>query len=148
MSCQGLSYRGVDIHTDNIHLDIHEGFAEPPTVRGEDVIISGQSYRTWMPKVADRRIIELRGIVRGTGTTLEDRQQSWRDATDDLMALLDRTDTPGTLLTVPPYLGLTQSYSVDAVCINVMPGPVMASMTAQTWSIQLEAYADWAAESS
>lgn len=107
----GLTYRGTDIFTTNIEFDVHIGYAEPPSVRGADVIISGKAGRTHMTKVADQRLIELRGWVTGTGATLVAQQQSWRSNTDILMGLLDRTLAPGPLVVSSPALGLPASAS-------------------------------------
>lgn len=105
----GLTYRGTDLHTANIHLDVHKGYAEPADVRGEDGIILGAAGRFVRPRVKDHRIIELRGWVQGTGATLTDQQQSWRTNTDALMALLDMTLSPGSLVLSDPDLGLPPS---------------------------------------
>lgn len=102
-------YRATDVQTDNIHLDLLSGYAEAAPVRGKDLVIPGAVGRVWHPKVKDSRIIELGGWVRGTGATETAKQQSWRTSTDALMALLDRTLSPGALKLVAPYYGLRPS---------------------------------------
>lgn len=136
----GLTYRGTDLHTANIHLDVHKGYAEPADVRGEDGIILGAAGRFVRPRVKDHRIIELRGWVQGTGASLTAQQQSWRTNTDALMALLDMTLSPGALVLSAPDLGLAAgSKSINARCINVLPGPIEGGSVFQRWTIQLEA---------
>ena len=143
MSFDGLFYRGVSLQDDeynraSIWLDLQVGYAEPAEVRGDDYDLPGAVGMVWAPKVRRRRIIELQGFVRGVGTSLEERQQSWRDSTDVLMALMQFDDDPGPVLIVPPYLGLeTASWTIDAVAINTMGGPITGRMTFQPWSIQL-----------
>lgn len=143
-----LTFRGVEIHEEpyneaNLHFDVRSGFAEPAQVRGEDWVVPGQAGQTrgvWLP---DHRIIELSGFVRGTGATLEDRQQSWRASTDALMAVMQFDDEPGALILGPgsnDYLGLETSWTIDAVAFNTIGGPVLSKMTFQAWSIQLKAY--------
>lgn len=138
-----LTYRGLDLQDAGIWLDLASGFAEPARVRGDDVVIPGKAGRTWMPKVEDGRPIELRGYVLGQGATLSARQQSWRELTDELMAVLDFTAAAGALEVSGPYLGIPDgfAYSIDAVAVNVVGGDVESTMTFQLWSVQLEALA-------
>lgn len=143
-----LVYRGLDLQADpakrqGLWLDLASGFAEPPRVRGDDVVIPGKAGRTWMPKVEDGRLIELRGYVLGRGDTLEERQQDWRELTDSLMAVLDFTAAAGTLAVSGPYLGIPDgfTYSIDAVAVNAVGGDIESTMTYQLWSVQLEALA-------
>jgi hypothetical protein len=137
-----LTYRGLDLQDGGIWLDLVSGFAEPPAVRGDDVVIPGKVGRTWMPKVGDHRTIELRGYVLGSGHDLEARQSSWRELTDELMAVLAFDAAPGTLEVAGPYLGIPAgfTYSIQAAALNAVGGDVESTMTYQLWSIQLEAY--------
>lgn len=147
-----IRYRGLDLQDEGIWLDLASGLAEPPEVRGDDVLIPGKPGRTWMPKVADRRLIELRGHVHGMGVTLSDRQEAWREATDALMAVLDFTAAAGALEVDGPYLGIPAgvTYSIQAVAVNTVGGDVQGTMTFQLWSVRLEALGDppeWTVES-
>jgi hypothetical protein len=99
----------------------------------------------------------LQGHVRGTGGTSDERALSWRIATDALMAVMDRTLTPGDLEVGPAapaqfpdaasYLGLTGDKVLGGVrCLNIMGGPVLAHMAYQAWSFELVSIAsppDW-----
>lgn len=144
----GMTYRGTDIQTANIHLDLVRGYAEPPEVRGEDDIIPGAAGRQEQSRQKDRRVIRLEGWVKGTGATLLDRQKSWRIATDALLALMSFTLSSGTLTINNNYLGLadTVSKSISCKCINVLGGPIQSGGTFQRWSFDLECVAsppDW-----
>lgn len=144
-----LTFRGTEIHEEpfnlaSIHFDVRRGFSEPPNVRGEDYVVPGAEGRVWAPKQIDHRIIELEGFVRGWGDTLEERQEEWRTATSDLMSLMQFDDDPGQLVIEAPYFGVSGSWSIDAVAINTMGGPVLHRMTFQAWSIQLMAHSpEW-----
>lgn len=139
-----LKYRDLDLQSDGLWFDLASGLAEPAEVRGDDVVIPGKAGRTWMPKVADRRVIELRGHVHGMGVTLADRQAHFRERTDALMAVLDFTAAAGTLEVLGPYLGIEDGmvYEIEAVSVNVVGGDVKSTMTFQRWSIRLEALGD------
>lgn len=157
MAGHSISFRSVDLQNDDdpaqatIWFDLPVGLAEPPEIRGEDVVIPGKAGQTWMTKVDDYRLIELDGYVQGQGVGLEARQQSWRQATDALMAIMDRTAAPGTLEVSGPYLGIApgQTFSIEATCWRIVPGIILARMTFQRWSLALKAYdVDWQAGSS
>ena len=138
----GLTYRGTDIQTANIFLDIVRGYAEPAEVRGGDLTISGKPGRFEVARKKARRQIILEGWVLGTGASLAAKQQSWRTNTDALMALMDRTLASGALVVSSPYMGLAAgSLTASAKCVNLMAGPIL-SMYFQRWSIELESIAD------
>jgi hypothetical protein len=123
-----------------VHFDLWRGLAEPPAVRGEDVTIPGADGITWMPKVADRIDLELRGFIQGLGADLVDRQETWRAATDAVMALFGGTLSPGDLVVGPDYLGLTAPRTIAAVGVDAIGGPAEACMTFQRWTVALVAH--------
>ena len=94
-----------------------------------------------------RRII-LEGHVRGQGGTRDERALSFRTSSDALAAIFDRSLDPGILEVdedapaqfpdAAPYLGLTTSRSLTARVVNVITGPVLAHMSYQTYSVELE----------
>lgn len=143
-----LTFRGTDLQTATIHLDLRSGYVEPPTVRGEDDVIPGAAGRDVGARRADARRIVLEGHVRGVGGDRDARALSFRTASDALAAVLDRALDPGTLIVGPgvpaqfpdaaTYLGLDQNYGLDARVVNAISGPVQAHMSYQTWSIELE----------
>ena len=136
----GMTYRATDVQTANIFLDLIRGYGEPPDVRGEDDVVPGAAGREEGDWEADRLRILLEGWVKGTGATLVAQQQSWRTSTDALMALMNRAASPGALVITAPYYGLAAgSKTIQARCVNVVPGPIQAAMTFQRWSFELVA---------
>jgi len=133
----GLTYRGLNVQTANIHLDLPYGIRLPWAVRGSDDIVPGADGREEGAWEDDYLDLILEGWVKGTGATLTDRQQSWRTNTDALRATLLHDLEPGPLLVSGPYLGLTDSEQLDARCVNVLTTAPLASMTFQRWSIVL-----------
>jgi hypothetical protein len=143
-----LSYKGTDLQTLKVYFDIASGFWEPAEVRGQDDIIPGLSGRFRRNRVKDRRIIELRGWIRGVGGTVLERQQDWGATTAAVMALMDPTGAAGTLQVTNPYMGLTSgTKTISAYPLNLIGGEVDNSLSFQRWSIELEAVGtppDWA----
>ena len=86
-----LLYRSLDLQNGDIPelstiwFDIYRGFNEPAEVRGDHLVIPQKPGMTEMVLVPHRLTIELRGFVRGAGSTRVERQGSWREATDALM---------------------------------------------------------------
>lgn len=153
-----LSFRDTDLQNADsssgdwtIWFDLATGFAEPPEIRGTHTVVPGRDGQIIRPRRADHRLLDLPGIVRGVGADEDTRRSSWRTATDSVMALMDRTLDPGPLTVIGPYLGIPSDdeWTIDAVALRIIPGPIQASMTLQRWSIQLVAYdVDWVVESS
>lgn len=92
-----------------------------------------------MTLVADRLQIELRGFVRGIGGTMLERQQSWREATDDLMVVLDPTAAAGELEVAGPYMGLATGVSrtIDVLTVDAIGGEILNRHSYQKWTIKL-----------
>ncbi len=141
-----LIYRSLDLQDGDepeesrIWLDLWTGYAEPAEVRGDDLVIPQKAGMAEMQRYQHRRVIELRGHVRGLGATVEERQESWRDATDELMAVIDPVLTSATLEVLAPYLGLTGgSAAITARPIDVIGGPVLGRQTFQRWTVKLMA---------
>lgn len=156
-----LTYRSVDLQTTSIHLDLRSGLYEPATVRGEDDVVPGAAGRDVGARRKDTRRIILEGHIRGQGGTRDERAEDYRVSADALAAILDRSLDPGELSVGPiapdlfpdaaPYLGLTESRSLNARVVNVISGPVLAHMSYQTLSVELECVdspPEWVAESS
>lgn len=137
-----LTYRAVDIQTANIHLDIVSGYFEPALVSGEDDVVPGASGRQEMPRRKDRRVVRLEGWVKGTGATLALRQASFHTSMLALMVIMDRTTASGNLIVTATYMGLAAgTKTLSCKCINMVGGPLLAGMTFQRWSFDLESIA-------
>lgn len=141
-----LTYRAVDLQnggdpwSSTIWLDLVEGYSEPAEVRGEDLVIPQKPGMTEMTKVKHRRVIELRGHVRGVGATIAERAESWRAATDTLMATMSLSAASGALVIGTPYLGLPSgTKTIQARCIDAIPGPILNRQSFQRWTFRLVA---------
>jgi hypothetical protein len=141
-----LTYRAVDLQnggdpwSSTIWFDLVEGYSEPAEVRGDDLVIPQKPGMTEMSKVKHRRVIELRGHVRGVGGTAVERAESWRAATDALMATMSLSAASGALVIGTPYLGLPSgSKTIQARCIDAIPGPILNRHSFQRWTFRLVA---------
>jgi hypothetical protein len=135
-----LTFRGTQLDTGTtVCLDLVEGYAEPSTVRGADWIVPRLDGRTKGNRRHDVRRIVLEGYIRGLGTDLAERQQSWREATDTVMGLMDRASNPGDLIISDGYLGLPAgaTATIGARCVNFGRGDILNGQTFQKWSIEL-----------
>lgn len=63
----GVTYDGEDVQRGDlgIFLEVVRGLNESPDVRGVDIVVPGAVGRVARNRIADRMVIELRGIVRG-----------------------------------------------------------------------------------
>lgn len=142
-----ISFRAVDLqngdadpHSSTIWMDLVEGYSEPAEVRGEDLVIPQKPGQTHMTRVKHRRMIELRGFVRGVGGTAAERAESWRTATDALMAVMDFSLSPGALVLSAPYLGIPSgTKTIQAKCVDAIPGPINNRHSYQRWTFRLVA---------
>lgn len=141
-----LTYRGTDLQnggdpwSSTIYFDLVEGYSEPAEVRGEDLIIPQKPGMTEMSKVKHRRLIELRGHIRGVGADMVERAESWRAATDTVMALMSLSAASGALVIGTPYLGLPSgSKTIQARCVDAIPGPILNRQSFQRWTFRLVA---------
>ena len=134
-----LQSGGRDSLTGGIWLDIEAGYFEPAEVRGEDDTIPEASGMYVGPRIRNRRLITLVGHVRGSGGTSDERSLSWHSYTQSLMAVMQLYSDPGLLEVDGPYLGIDDgdTYSLNARCIRVIPGPISNRMSYQPWSFQL-----------
>lgn len=141
-----LTYRAVDLQNGanakvaSVWFDIVEGYSEPAEVRGEDLVIPLKPGMTRMTRVKHRRVIELRGFIRGIGATQQERAENWRTATDAVLATMDFTLSPGALVASADYLGLPSgSKTIQASAVDAIPGPIHNNMGFQRWTFRLVA---------
>ena len=139
------SIGGTDCQTANIHVDLVKGYNEPADVRGEDDVIPEAAGREEGEWIEDVRYLTLDIKIEGTGATLADRQASWRTASDTLRGLLSKTTIREHIMG-PPDHGLDSSWSINARCVNVMPGPILNQWTLQKWSavyVSIDSPPEW-----
>jgi hypothetical protein len=113
---------------------------EGPEVRGTDTIVPGLTGRIARNRVGDRWLIELEGMVAGTGATEALQRSSFLALADTVRTLFDPTAMPATLS------ALMQDATTRTIEARTLPTilwdqqvPSMARV-----NIQLEALADWA----
>jgi hypothetical protein len=130
-----------DLQTAKVYFDIHYGFNELPSTRGEDDIIPGLAGRYRRNRLDDQLIVELRGHVRGVGATKAARATDFRASVTALKAAFSPTGTGGTLAVLTPYMGLP-SGSQSIVGYPLPPGPLggelLNYMSFARFSIEIE----------
>lgn len=134
----------------SMNLDVISGFWEPANARGEDDVIpeaSGRDAGVW---TADTRTIRLHGHVKGIGSTLVARQQSFNTTMATLMGKLDTTASPAALVVSGPYMGLatspsTATKSINVRCVNVVVGPItgLYYATIDAELVSIDSPPDW-----
>lgn len=141
-----VTFRSVELQGDNYCLDVVKGLHEPAAVRGVDSVAPGQDGRYARNRKKDIRRILLEGHVRGLGSTEVERQSSFHDTVETIMAAMDRSLTPGNLVVDGGDYGLPpgETWTITARCINVMGGPMRSRWSFQEFSIELESTdPDW-----
>ena len=129
-----LSFRSVDLQADGLKFHLTQGFLAPPAPRGVDYVVPAAAGRVSAGRVADTVSLLLEGYVSA------DTASGWREATDDLLAILDENGAdPGLLEVTGPYMGLDsgEMATINARVKNAVPGPIFA-FKYQAWSIELE----------
>lgn len=137
----GLTYRGSDIQdTDGIFLEIVRGLLDGREVRGVDLIVPSSEGQIVRNRVAHRRMIELRGWIRGVDTGGEDADREDFAANRDVFTtLFDETLDPGDLVAT---LEDGSERTIAARTLNVLPDQVVPSFVRV--SVELESVApDW-----
>lgn len=149
MQGHNLLYRALDIQNGEtpdlatIWLDLINPFV-PADVRREHLVIPQKHGQQVMAGYKHRRTPELRGWVRGIGSTPTERRESFREASEALEAILDLTLDPGPLTALAPYLGLPAGSESTLQCttLDAVPGSIVSMQTHQRWSITLLCVSD------
>lgn len=117
------------------------GLDDTPEVRGTDTIIPSAAGRVARNRVRDRRVIELQGLVVGTGSTDAAQVDDFRDAMETLRDLFDPTDAAKTLIV--SLEDATRTATISARPINMVVGSDAIPILREV-SVELEAVgADW-----
>lgn len=149
-----LEFRGFGISGEDpdICIDLIEGLFQLPAVRGKDWVVPRLDYQIPGNRRKDRLVLPLAGIVRGSGTTAEERREDLLANVTALMAVMDPSLGLGTLSASQGYLGLPvgSEATLEARCRNGAPGKVQGYNAAawQLWTFELEAFMDWSLGSS
>lgn len=145
LAAVGLTFDGVDLQLDDltIFLEITRGLAEPPSVRGVDVIVPGLPGTIEANRINHTLSILLEGFVRADpdATTLADAQASFA-ATRAAVRTLFATNRERALLVATLEDGSVVSISarpMNSAWVTIVPSQ-FASV-----SIELEGSDDWSA---
>lgn len=140
-----VRYRGVWLYQlvssrPRIMCWLTTGLDSGPRVRGVDTIIPSAEGRVVRNRVADGRTIGLEGWVMGTGSTLANQRDDFRDAIEEMRAIFDPTLAPGTLEVILEGGTVAQ---IDARTMPEEPqwGPISVP-TYREFSVDLEAVDD------
>jgi len=135
-----LSFRSVDYRGTGFCLDIVQGIHEPASVRGTDFLAPAREGMYVGNRIRHIRTVLIEGYIRGLGSTLEERQESFHDTTATLAATWDRSLAMGVLAIDDGDYGLPdgETWSLNARCVDAIGGPLQAGWTFQKWSIKLE----------
>ena len=131
---------GDDPWSSTIWLDLTRGYFEQADVEGSDDLIPGVAGMDVGFFTRRRRLLELQGHVRGEGGTYAERSESWHDATQQLMGVMQMYLSPGLVEVEGDYLGIPSgtTASLNARCIRMLGGPVLNRMSFQAWTFSLE----------
>jgi hypothetical protein len=145
-----LEYRdfGLSGESDDICIDLVEGYRLPVNVRGRDWIVPKLDGRVEGNRRADVLIIPLAGFVKGTGANPQERLEAFDVNVTALMAVMDPSLGSGTLSLSDGYLGLPagSEATIEARVKNAAPGKIQSYPFAplQLWTFELEALSpDW-----
>lgn len=133
-----LTLDGLDIRSrSTIYLELMRGYFEPPSVRGEDIIIPGADGRTTRTRRADQRYVLLEGYVTGSSAA------NWNTNVAALMAKLDGSLV--NLVVADNYLGSTGTHTLAVRCVSPpVGGEPTYGVLYQAWSVELLSVSpDW-----
>lgn len=140
-----LEYRdfGISGEDADICIDLTNGLLQLPTVRGVDWIVPRLDGRQPGNRRADLLIIPAGGIVKGSGSTPQERLEDFLSNVTALMAVMDPSLGLGTLKASAGYLGLPtgSEATIEVRVRNAAPGKVQSYHTAahQLWTFEFEA---------
>lgn len=138
---------GISGEDPDICIDLIEGLYQLPSVRGQDWVVPKLDYQVTGNRRKDKLILPLAGVVKGSGTTAEERREDLLANVTALVAIFDPSLGEGTLRASAGYLGLPAGSEavIQARCRNGAPGKVQGYNASvwQLWTFELEAFMDW-----
>ena len=116
------------------------GVDSGPRVRGVDTTVPAATGRIARNRVGDGRMVGIEGFVMGTGNTLVEQRDDFRDAIEQMRVVFDPTLSPGELEVI------LEGGTVATINVRTMPeepewGPY-ALPTYRTFSVEFEAVDD------
>jgi hypothetical protein len=133
---------GLSGESDDICIDLIEGYRQPVSVRGRDWIVPKLTGRIEGNRRADVMILPLAGFVKGSGATPTERLESFNLNVTAVMAVMDPSLDSGTLRLSAGYLGLPAGSEATLECRvrNAAPGKIQSypMVPLQLWTFELE----------
>lgn len=130
----GLTYRGTDIQIiDGIFLELVRGLVEVVDVRGVDLIVPSRSGQIVRNRVSHRLGVELRGWMRGSGSTEALQRSDFAANRAAFRTLFDPTLDPGPLVAT---LETGSTQSISARTLNVVVEQIVPTFV--RLSVELE----------
>lgn len=121
-------------------LDLVEGFSEPSDVRGKDWIVPRLDGRQAGNRRRDVRPMQVYGFIEGLGATPDERREGFRAGIAAVMAVMDHSLDPGTIVLSDGYLGLPtgSEAQIEARCLNAAGGKLLNGQSYQLWTFTLQ----------
>lgn len=96
----GLTFDGTDLQRSDLSafFEIESGLHDGLEVRGRDTVVPALAGRIVRNRVADRRVIQLRGFIRGEGADADAQGEAFRAMAQEMEALFDQTADPDDLV--------------------------------------------------
>ena len=133
---------GLSGESDDVCIDLVEGYRLPVSVRRRDWIVPRLDGRQEGNSRADLLLIPLAGFVKGSGATPTERLEAFDVNVTALMAIMDPALGSGTLKLSRGYLGLPvgSEATISARVKNAAPGKIQSYPFAplQLWTFELE----------
>lgn len=130
--------------SDDICIDLIEGFFLFPEIRGVDWIVPRLDGEQPGNRRKGKLILPAAGYIRGTGGTTEERRETFNENVQDVINALDPTLGVGVITLADGYLGLAsgETAQISARCRNGAPGKITGYNTfpMQLWTFEFEAY--------
>lgn len=139
----GVTFNGQDVQDiDGLFLEITQGLADSPDVRGVDVVIPGADGQTARPRRFDQRKVMLTGWVRGSGAGQAAQRASYRGNVRLMLGVFDVTAAPADLVATleDGSTATLVARTLSVASADELPGEFT------NLSIELLAVADWVYE--
>jgi hypothetical protein len=128
--------------SDDICIDLIEGYQLPVSVRGRDWIVPKLDGRQAGNRRADLLILPLAGFIKGSGATPQERLEDFNANVTAVMAVMQPSGGISTLTLSEGYLGLPAGSEAAIECRvrNAAPGKIQSYPFAplQLWTFELE----------
>lgn len=128
--------------SDDICIDLLEGFVTLPDVRGKDWIVPRLDSEVAGNRRLGKLILPSAGFIKGSGATPQARRESFLVNVTAVMTALDPSLGVGTITLASGYLGLPvgSEATISARVKNVSGGKMQNAQSFQLWTVEWECY--------